>query len=1112
MSNLRYILQNIDETQPEMQDRLLEREQKPGKDKDNTMNINAASLADILKLNGLVSKEGKNGKGENGINETAGIYKSAVSYTEGAGVAAGIMNENYTRRDCNPAEVSDETGQNSGRTGSGTENISAFQQVKEGINFFVNRVSADSYREYEEMGIIPDQEEPDTFLTVTERIEIELAAHCKDYTPTGSIDIDDIRAVYGDTGRTYAIADALKKQGLNITTDNISQIEEGLQMAEELGEITPEMSAYLLKNGLSVSIENVYKAQYSVTDYGNSYNNMSINDRDWEQLSVQITEKLENIGIPADEKTMQDSRWMIENQIPVTASNIMKMRDIHTINQINSGAGLDSITDEQWISGLTAGIALGISASQINAGNSVFVAAGEGTDNGIISQAVEAVEILENGNDEQVEEIIFQGKEVTLLNMKKVQEETVYAGNKQRNQRNQESEQKAYREKHYLQEIKMTMSVSAFAVLLKNGFELQIASMQEIAEGLREQKDTYADAMFDSTETRMELPEQSGDSIVVSEKRELFWSGISYMREFSALPAYVLGNVAAGEIAFEVQEMCIEGAVQKTIIKSAMTAYETMGTRPRGDLGDSIQKAFAGINDILKDLDMEENELNQRAARILAYNEMDITQENLLMIKGLDMEVSRLIDNMTPKTTAYLIANGINPLKTDIRKLNDKLNEINEEIEADTGERFSQFLWKLDKNGDITPEDRKTFIGIYRALHTIQQSDRRVIGELVKEGGTLTIQSLLTAARSIGRHLNTVVNDETGLTEQRILPENNLDIQLEALAEYDDLEAPTDIEERYMETLINKGMDLISPQAFQQIFRDSGQEDMSLEQFVNQLMWHRDSGEQKEEESMKEYYDEIIKEDAEARLVSEKVFNSLIGTGISPSISNLLAASGLMAEKGRGFLKLLGVKEENENDQIDEIEEHLTDSLEEEETFDQAYHEMVNQVSEKMGQSAYEGRLNVTEIRGMTQKISYIRQSAAKKSYYIPARIGNSKTTIHLTLQTGRDEKGKVEIELDTEQYGTVHGELKVWEMTVAMEIQTENREFQSRLERNQQLFAADIHTAGMTFAAPVAEVMENDSNEDFGQERDIKNEVSTDRLYQLAKKFIHYIKVSAND
>ncbi len=1079
------------------------------------MNINAASLADILKLNGIFSKEEQNGKGENGINETAGTYPSAVSYTEGAGATAGIMNENYTRRDCNPAEVSDETRQNSGRTGSGTENISAFQQVKEGINFFVNRVSADSYREYEEMGIIPDQEEPDTFLTVTERIEIELAAHCKDYTPTGSIDIDDIRAVYGDTGRTYAIANALKKQGLNITTDNISQIEEGLQMAEELGEITPEMCAYLLKNGLSISIENVYKAQYSVTDYGNSYNNMSINERDWEQLSAQITEKLENIGIPADEKTMQDARWMIENHIPVTASNIMKMRDIHTINQINSGAGLGSITDEQWISGLTAGIALGLSVSQINAGNSVSIAAEEGTDNDIISQAVEAVEILENGNDEQVEEIISQGKEVTLLNMKKVQEETVYAGNEQRHQRNQESEQKAYREKHYLEEIKLTMSVSGFALLLKNGFELQIASLQEIAEGLREQRDTYADTMLYSTETMMELPEQNVDSIVFSEKRELFWSSISYMREFPLSPAYVLGNVAAGEIAFEVQEMCIEGAVQKNILKSAMTAYETMGTRPRGDFGDSIQKAFAGINDILKDLDMEENELNHRAARILAYNEMDITQENLLMIKGLDMEVSRLIDNMTPKTTAYLIANGINPLKTDIRKLNDKLNEINEEIEADTGERFSQFLWKLDKNGDITPEDRKTFIGIYRALHTIQKSDRRAIGELVKEGGTLTIQSLLTAARSIGRHLNTAVNDETGLTEQRILPENNLDIQLEALAGYEDLEASGDMEKRYMETLINKSMDLISPQAFLQIFRDSGQEDMSLEQFVNQLMWYTDSGEQKEEESMKEYYDEIIKEDAEARFVSEKVINSLIGTGISPSISNLLAASGLMAEKGRGFLKLLGMNEEKENNQIDEIEEieeHLMDSLEEEEKFDQAYHEMVNQVSENMGQSAYVGRLNVTEIRGMTQKISYIRQSAAKKSYYIPAQIGNSKTTIHLTLRTGGDEKGKVEIELDTEQYGTVHGELKVRKMSVVMEIQTENKEFQSRLERNKQLFAADIHTAGMTFVDSIVEVMENNSNEDSGQERDMKNEVSTERLYQLAKKFIHYIKVSAND
>lgn len=1063
------------------------------------MNINAASLADILRLNGTLAVDEKNGKGKNGTGNVSGT--SGVSYTEGTRNNAGIIDGTYTRQVCNSAEECNGAGINAARTREEDGITAGYEQVKDSINTFVNSVSADGYEKFEKLGIIPDREEPDTFLTVAERIEIELAAHCENYVPTGSIDIDDVQALYGNTGRAYEIAAALERQGLNITYDAVSQIENGLKMAEELERITPEMSAYLLRNELPISIENVYKAQYSVTQNGNS-NSIQISGEDWEQLSTQITDKLEMLGMPVDEQTLQDARWMLENNIPVTASNLWKMQDIRNINNIDDGAGMGSISETQWIYGMAAGLALGTEAAQMGVENAVY-----GT---VIQQAAEAVEILENGNEEQIETIISEGKEVTLLNMKKVQEETVYAGNEQRHQ----WEQKSRQEKHYLEEIKLTMSVSGFALLIKNGFELQIASLQDIAENLREQRDIYTDAMLYMPETQEDWGEQDTDRERVSESRELFWSSISYIKEFTMTPAYVLGSVAAGETAFEVQEMCVEGAVKESILRSAKAAYETLGTRPRGDLGDSIQKAFAGVDDILKDMGIEETPANERAVRILAYNEMEITKENLLVIKELDMEVSRLIDNMTPRTTAYLINNGMNPLKTDIRKLNDKLDEINAEIEADTGEKFSQFLWNLERRNEITPENRKTYIGIYRALHMIQKSDRRAIGELVKEGGALTLQSLLTAARSIGRHMDTAVDDETGLTEQTILPDNNLDVQLEQLAGYENLETEdsveNSVEQRYMETLMNKGMDLISPMALSQFMEEAESMNLSLEQFVNQLIRYSDSDEQRaEKEAIKEYYDEIIREDAEARVVSETVIRNLLGSGVTPSISNLLAASGMLAENGKNFLKLLRINAEEENAENDEAEENLLDAMDGEEEFDEVYGKMTDKISEDIEQSAYEEKINVSELREMNQRISYVKQSAAKKSYYIPVKIGNENTTIHLTLRTGMKEKGKLDIELDTGNYGNLKGKLTVQAGEVEMEIQTDSRELEQKFELEKGRLAKDIQTIGMTLADfgnenEVSEILENEQPDN--------NTVSTDKLYQLAKRFIYYVKVSCND
>ncbi len=42
-----------------------------------------------------------------------------------------------------------------------------------------------------------------------------------------------------------------------------------------------------------------------------------------------------------------------------------------------------------------------------------------------------------------------------------------------------------------------------------------------------------------------------------------------------------------------------------------------MMTAPRKDMGDSIQKAFRNVDDILEDLGLETNDSNRRAVRIL---------------------------------------------------------------------------------------------------------------------------------------------------------------------------------------------------------------------------------------------------------------------------------------------------------------------------------------------------------------------------------------------------------------------------------------------------------------------------------------------------------------
>ena len=94
------------------------------------------------------------------------------------------------------------------------------------------------------------------------------------------------------------------------------------------------------------------------------------------------------------------------------------------------------------------------------------------------------------------------------------------------------------------------------------------------------------------------------------------------------------------------------------VFAQANESYETLMTAPRSDMGDSITKAFSNVDDILQDLQLDTSETNRRAVRILAYNNTEITPENIMEVKALDEQMQRAFSNMKPAVTLEMIRRG----------------------------------------------------------------------------------------------------------------------------------------------------------------------------------------------------------------------------------------------------------------------------------------------------------------------------------------------------------------------------------------------------------------------------------------------------------------------
>ena len=167
------------------------------------------------------------------------------------------------------------------------------------------------------------------------------------------------------------------------------------------------------------------------------------------------------------------------------------------------------------------------------------------------------------------------------------------------------------------------------------------------------------------------------------------------------LPAAVLGRFAFGKRELTVNSLWKDGNHLRDHYIKAGETYEALKTAPRKDLGDSIQKAFRNVDDILNEMNLEITEQNRRAVRILGYNHMEITEENISKMKTADQEVQTLLERMQPGVTLQIIRKGMNPLDMSIEKLNDIAAEVQNEFGVPK-EKYSEFLWKVEKYNEIT--------------------------------------------------------------------------------------------------------------------------------------------------------------------------------------------------------------------------------------------------------------------------------------------------------------------------------------------------------------------------------------------------------------------------
>lgn len=858
------------------------------------------------------------------------------------------------------------------------------QTAKASLKALFNKMSGADCVQMDEDGFNLNDMSTDEVVTVVDRIKIMLATYCEDYKETGdSIDISKIKQVVGSTAMANQVSDKLKNADLPDTKDNIDEVNNAAKQAEEIKPLSEQAKNYLVSNRLAPSIQNIYKAEHAsikTEDCNSSYQSTveTMGADEWSQLKPQVEAVINKAGLNIDEKNLNNAKSFIENNIPVTEKNLVYKNELDSLDlsemniEDNKAKVLDKI-----ISNMTLG----------NSAGSTLVTDAKNTLQ-MVSGAIKTV------NSVDMNEIVMvtnQGDELTVENLRAAQASTqettesevqnqVQSG-VQSEVVNQDSQSIANYRK--LEEIRILMTADAGLSLAKQGFNLDTTPIADLVEQLK----------------TMEAQLYGDDSNQVIEVKNA-------MYEIKTSPDVMIGAVMAENSVINgltIADFSQMGSNLKQRFKQAGQTYESVGTQVRNDLGDSVNKAIdSSTQSLLTDLGLEDTKANRDAIRILGYNKMEISVENVSTVKEIYSTLSSMIDNMKPETVLSMIRSNINPMKADINDVNQYL--INENEGADSTDKFSKFLYKLDRTDGITSEEREQFIGIYKMMNIFKKDAGKAVGTLVKQNEDVTMSNLIKAYNSSkAAGIDFSIDDTVGMAE--VMGTVN-----------------------YYNNLFSETAECITPKSLKTVNSEKAIDTRSVENFCESINEVYDS------EVESKYYEEYLKDVNKVADIENSVVRQLTDNDMQVTINNIMALQNIMTPNYfQKYLKLDNKKNSSGDNQNNEISDYLNgfiDKLGSDTEISEAYQKMADIVEstaqDALNSSETQTYSNIEELRMMGKEIGIIKNLGQKHDYKIPLVVDGEVGTINLQIIEDSDDKGKIAIKLETNELGNVSIECKL--------------------------------------------------------------------------------------
>ena len=834
-----------------------------------------------------------------------------------------------------------------------------------------NTMSPEAYGKMAEDGYDVEQMDPEETVTVVDEIKAEMAkAGVVIAGYNDDLSKEELEAITGSAAYAAELDRAFRENGVPVTEQNAKEAAEVIRQAEQIPALTDGAKKYLVENELAPTINHMYLAMHSGASVkaapqgyvqtggylGMTAQAGQIPD---EKLTAQMQKVIERAGEEADEEHLAEAKRILDLGLPLTEDTFLSMSELDALQfPLKTGDVADAVA---------RALSDGQKAAQADVTR----------DQTLLQEAVALTEQVAQISDEAVDAVADAELPMTIKNLAAAQTaQTAYTQQTEMKLRLEVSyEAKYLTARRQMEEIRLSMTVEVSYRMLKNGVHVDTTELSQLVEEMKAAEQQIQEAKFGSNAMQN-----------ASQRSATYQDTMDVVRSMPGMPVSLIGDLlkrqdsvsirAESTLDITLSEYAELGQRRIQSYAAANERYETMMTVPRADLGDNIKEAFDRAESLLAELGIEANEENLRATRILGYNGMELSERNMTSVKEAYRKVNGITQRMTPGAVLQMIRDGVNPMQLSMDELDARLG-----AETEDTERYSEFLVRMEQKGEVTQQERESFIGIYRMLHQIGKRDAAAIGSVVAQGAELSFRNLLTAVRSHrDRGMDVSVDDGFGGMESTVAN----DIEEQIRTAYD----PSVFYQRTMEDMMAAG------NAPQEIYEElmADQVEVNTDTILGLLGLRRERG--------------MLFDSAKAAL-----------SGIEERRSSTTADGRVVSEGGSGSgTSTFAVTEAV----LEAAMENTLDRFVSKEDAGEAYEHMADVAERVMAEAALEedGRIDLRRLTSAMKQMHTARQMAQEEAYELPMMIGGEQSSVSVRILHNATASGTVEISMEHITYG----------------------------------------------------------------------------------------------